>query len=90
MLSIIFFSILAGIFTTSLDKQHNTVIASPLALRFLGKINFINPFKSVSLPLITAFSTSSSFATLPLTLRLFQENAGVSGHYLTSQLIITI
>lgn len=146
MLSIIFFAIVAGIFTTSLPKEHHQPISSivnagfelmmkitkfiirftplgvmaliadvvannmeqsgellsvfqrlglymitviialsihafiilPLAIRFLGKINPRRHFDSVSAALITAFSTSSSSATLPLTLRSIQEKGGVS------------
>ncbi len=146
MLSVILFSVVAGIFTTSLDQQYSKVISSavnagfelmmkitrfiilftpfgvmaliaevvannmsqsgelfsvfqrlglymitviaalsihafitlPLVIRFLGKINPFQHFKSVSTALITAFSTSSSSATLPLTLRSIQERGGVS------------
>ncbi len=53
-------------------------ITLPLIMRFIGKINPIKHFKAVSTPLITAFSTSSSSATLPLTLHALENKAGVS------------
>ena len=53
-------------------------ISLPLALRFIGKINPLKHFKAVATPLVTAFSTSSSSATLPLTLDALQTKAGVS------------
>lgn len=53
-------------------------ITLPMALRFIGKINPIKHFKAVLTPLITAFSTSSSSATLPLTLHAMENRAGAS------------
>ena len=50
----------------------------PALLYFMGKVNPINHFKSMRTALLTAFSTASSSATLPLTMRGIQENAGVS------------
>lgn len=56
----------------------HALITLPLALRLLGKINPLKHFKALSTPLITAFSTSSSSATLPLTLNAMETKAGVS------------
>lgn len=53
-------------------------VSLPVALRLIGKINPIKHFRAVSTPLITAFSTSSSSATLPLTLNALESKAGVS------------
>jgi Na+/H+-dicarboxylate symporter len=53
-------------------------ITLPLILKFIGKVNPFLHFKAMSLPLITAFSTSSSSATLPLTIEAVENNAGVS------------
>jgi len=50
----------------------------PLILKFVGKINPIHHFKSMRNALLTAFSTASSSATLPVTMRCVQDNAGVS------------
>ncbi|MCP3932663.1 MAG: dicarboxylate/amino acid:cation symporter [Bacteroidetes bacterium] len=56
---------------------HGT-ITLPLILRFIGKVKPMNHFRAVSAPLLTAFSTSSSSATLPLTITSVEENSGVS------------
>ncbi len=53
-------------------------ITLPLLTRFVGRVNPIKHIKAVSTPLLTAFSTSSSSATLPLTMEAVEFNAGVS------------
>lgn len=53
-------------------------ITLPLILKFVGKVNPFLHFKAMSLPIITAFSTSSSSATLPLTIEAVENKAGVS------------
>lgn len=50
----------------------------PLLLRFFGKANPIKHFKAMREPLLTAFSTSSSSATLPLTMEAIENKSGVS------------
>ena len=52
--------------------------AIPLILKLFGKISIIPYFKAISPALITAFSTSSSSATLPITLECMEERAGIS------------
>jgi Na+/H+-dicarboxylate symporter len=54
------------------------VISLPLLTKFVGKVNPLKHFKAVTTPLLTAFSTSSSSATLPLTMQAVEENDGVS------------
>ena len=54
------------------------LILLPLILRFLGKQSVPLYAKAMSTPLMTAFSTSSSSATLPLTLESLIEEAKVS------------
>jgi len=51
----------------------------PLMVKFLGKASPLKHFKNMATPLLTAFSTSSSNATLPLTLEAVQNKDGVSG-----------
>ncbi len=53
-------------------------ITLPLILKFVGRANPFLHFKAMSLPIITAFSTSSSSATLPLTIEAVENKAGVS------------
>lgn len=53
-------------------------ITLPLILRFIGKAKPFTHMRNMSTPLLTAFSTSSSGATLPLTITAVEENSGVS------------
>ncbi|MFN7138456.1 MAG: dicarboxylate/amino acid:cation symporter [Limisphaerales bacterium] len=53
-------------------------IVLPLLVWFLGGMSPIKLFRSMLPALLTAFSTSSSSATLPLTLECVQKKAGVS------------
>lgn len=48
-----------------------------LALRFLSRISPMEFFRRTHTIMLTAFSTSSSVATLPTTLRVTEENLGV-------------
>lgn len=50
----------------------------PLLLKFVAKINPWVHLRAMSSPLLTAFSTSSSSATLPLTMDTIENKAGVS------------
>lgn len=54
------------------------MITLPLITRFIGRVNPWSHLKSMRTPLITAFSTCSSSATLPLTIQAVEENDGVS------------
>lgn len=56
---------------------HGT-ITLPVITKFVGKSNPYKHFNAVKTPLITAFSTSSSGATLPLTMEAVENNSGVS------------
>jgi len=53
-------------------------ITLPLILRFVGKAKPLRHMRNMSTPLLTAFSTSSSGATLPLTITAVEKNSGVS------------
>ncbi len=53
-------------------------VTLPLILRLYGKVNPWHHFKAMTTPLLTAFSTSSSSATLPLTLEAVENEVGVS------------
>ena len=50
----------------------------PLALRLLGRVNPFRHMRNMTTPLLTAFSTSSSNATLPLTMEAVESADGVS------------
>lgn len=56
----------------------HAVIILPLLLWFVAKVNPVQHFKAMSTALLTAFSTSSSSATLPLTMEAIEHKAGVS------------
>jgi len=56
----------------------HALLVYPFALIFLAKVKPLQFFRGVSEALVTAFSTSSSSATLPVTMRCLQENVGVS------------
>ena len=53
-------------------------ITLPLIVKFIGKVKPFVHLKNMSTPLLTAFSTSSSGATLPLTINAVEKNSGVS------------
>lgn len=50
----------------------------PLLMRFLGGVNPVRHFRAMTPALLTAFSTASSSATLPLTMDCVEKRAGVS------------
>ncbi len=56
----------------------HSFITLPLILRFVGKSDPWKHFKAMTTPLLTAFSTSSSGATLPLTIDAIENEVGVS------------
>ena len=53
-------------------------ITLPLILRFLGGINPMVHFRNMVEPIVMAFSTSSSGATLPVTINAVENKVGVS------------
>ncbi len=63
-------TVLAGLF-------FHAFITLPLIVRFIGKSRPYKHFSSMQTPVLTAFSTSSSGATLPLTMDAIENKAGV-------------
>lgn len=53
-------------------------ITLPLVTRIFGRVNPWKHLRNMTTPLLTAFSTSSSGATLPLTMNAVENNSGVS------------
>jgi proton glutamate symport protein len=53
-------------------------ITLPLSVKILGKVNPLKHFRNMATPILTAFSTSSSNATLPLSMEAVEEKDGVS------------
>jgi Na+/H+-dicarboxylate symporter len=54
------------------------LITLPLTVKLLGRANPVKHMRNMATPLLTAFSTSSSNATLPLTMEAVEINDGVS------------
>ncbi len=54
------------------------LVTLPLLLYFVGRVNPIRHYKAMGPALLTAFSTASSSATLPITMECVEKNAGVS------------
>ncbi|MCG2716108.1 MAG: dicarboxylate/amino acid:cation symporter [Candidatus Marinimicrobia bacterium] len=70
-LGMYFITVLAGLLI-------HYLISLPLFVIILSKENPIRHMKNMSIALLTAFTTSSSSATLPLTLECAEKNAGIS------------
>jgi proton glutamate symport protein len=66
-----FLSVMAGL------AVHIFVVL-PSLLFFVGRVHPLRHFRAMAPALLTAFSTSSSAATLPLTMECVEKNAGVS------------
>lgn len=56
----------------------HSFVTLPLTLKLIGKVDPVKHFKAITTPLLTAFSTASSNATLPLTMEAVEDNCGVS------------
>ena len=56
----------------------HVLVVLPLMLKFIGGVSPKRHFQAMAPALLTAFSTASSSATLPLTMECVEKNAGVS------------
>jgi len=65
-------------FTVVIALGIHFAVTIPLLLRLLGGVSPLRHYRAVSPALLTAFSTASSSATLPLTMECVEKNAGVS------------
>lgn len=77
-----FLNLATFFFTVVLALGIHFFIVMPLVLRFVGGVK--NPwrhYKAMEPALLTAFSTSSSSATLPITLDTIEKNTGVPNRY---------
>ena len=66
------------ILTVALGLSFHLLITLPLLLLLVGRINPRIHFRNMADALLTAFSTSSSAATLPVTIHGVEKKAGVS------------
>ena len=73
-----FVPLAAFFFTVVAALAVHFFITLPLLLRFLGGVQPLRHYRAVSPALLTAFSTASSSATLPVTMECVEKNAGVS------------
>jgi proton glutamate symport protein len=64
--------------TVVLGLAVHTFVVLPLMMRLLAGINPVRHFRAMTPALLTAFSTASSSATLPLTIECVEKRAGVS------------
>jgi Na+/H+-dicarboxylate symporter len=76
-----FFTVLAAL------AVHFFIIL-PLLLRLVGRVNPLHHYQAMAPALLTAFSTASSSATLPLTLECVEKNAKVSNR--TSSFVLPL
>ncbi len=73
------FSIIWAFFLTALAAlAFHAFVTIPLILKFVARVSPLRHFVAMRNALLTAFSTSSSSATLPVTIECIEENAGVS------------
>ncbi len=56
----------------------HAVVTLPTLLRIVGRVSPLALYRAVAPALLTAFSTASSSATLPITMDCVEKNAGVS------------
>ncbi len=53
-------------------------VTLPILLRVVGRVNPLKTIRAVAQAMLTAFSTASSSATLPVTMECVEDNVGVS------------
>lgn len=70
--------LLAFFFTALVSLLVHAVVTLPLLVWLLGGVSPWKHFRAMSPAMLTAFSTASSSATLPLTMECVEKNAGVS------------
>jgi len=74
--------------TVLLALAVHVLVTLPLMLALVARVNPIRHYKAMMPALLTAFSTASSSATLPLTMECVQDNAGVSSR--TSSFVLPL
>lgn len=70
--------LLLFLLTVLLGLAVHFFLVLPLLLRLLGRVDPLRHYQAMAPALLTAFSTASSSATLPLTMECLEKNAGVS------------
>lgn len=85
---VVFRSLGLFVLTVLLSLGTHMLVTLPLMLMLVAKVNPLRQFHAMAPALLTAFSTSSSSATLPVTLRCVEERAGVPKE--TSSLVLPL
>ena len=74
--------------TVVLALLFHILVVLPLLLKFIARVNPLRHYQAMAPALLTAFSTASSSATLPLTMECVEKNAGVSNR--TSSFVLPL
>ncbi|MBK1718276.1 dicarboxylate/amino acid:cation symporter [Thiocystis violacea] len=74
--------------TVTLGLATHILVVLPLLLYFVGGVSPARHFAAMGAALVTAFSTASSSATLPVTMECVEKNAGVSNR--TSSFVLPL
>ena len=74
----LFSSLAMFVLSVLLALTIHVFVIMPLILSLLGKVNPLRHIRAMSPAMLTAFSTASSSATLPITMECLEKNAGVS------------
>lgn len=72
--AVFFLTVIAGLLVF-------TFIVLPLLLKLVARVNPISHFRAVAPALFTAFTTSSSAATLPITLECMEKRANIPNRF---------
>ena len=83
-----FLPLLAFFFTALFSLLGHALVTLPLLLWFIAGVNPWRHYRAMSSAMLTAFSTASSSATLPLTMECVEQNAGVSNR--TSSFVLPL
>jgi len=75
-------------FTVLLALGIHMFVTLPLMLKLIGRVNPVKHYKAMAAAILTAFSTASSSATLPVTLECVEKNAKVSNR--TSSFVLPL
>ncbi|MDH5653897.1 MAG: dicarboxylate/amino acid:cation symporter [Gammaproteobacteria bacterium] len=84
----VFKPLLVFLVTVLLALAAHLFIILPLMLKLIGQVNPLRHFQAMSSALLTAFSTASSSATLPMTMECVEKKAGVSNR--TSSFVLPL
>jgi len=83
-----FAPLLAFFFTVLAALAFHFLVTLPLLLMLVARVNPLRQYRAMAPALLTAFSTASSAATLPLTMKCVEKNAGVSNR--TSSFVLPL